>query len=273
MLNSHFAAVESSILAQSGVAKNAGHNLHRGTPREVFIKEFLEQHLSERLGIGTGEIIDSNSEARAARNQIDIVIYRKDYPRLTFGGGISAFLAESVLATIEIKSILNYSAVEQSVGAAVAVKKLNRSFNSAFQTGHEKPGILSFVVAYDGPEYLTVTNWLQRAHEERGVVLPRLPTNHNDCQRTSWPSIDGIFLLGKGFLQSDTSAISYINDDVRLAYPSREWIWCESEKGSLLMLFMLITQAGAALDARWLNGRPYMERFKVDGVYLVGSKK
>jgi hypothetical protein len=66
--------------------------LHKGTPREAFIREFLEGHLPENVAIGTGEIIDSTSKPNSPRNQFDIVIYRKSYPKLDFGGGVSGLL-------------------------------------------------------------------------------------------------------------------------------------------------------------------------------------
>lgn len=95
MLKAPLDAVEDRLLATSRIPANAGHALHRGTPRESFIREFLEGHISTRVSIGTGEIIDAASTPRQPRNQFDIVIYRNDYPRLDLGGGINAFLAES----------------------------------------------------------------------------------------------------------------------------------------------------------------------------------
>jgi len=41
MLKSHMDAVETSLIHISKIPANAGHTLHRGTPREAFIKEFL----------------------------------------------------------------------------------------------------------------------------------------------------------------------------------------------------------------------------------------
>src|SRR5712692_83027 len=104
MLKSHVDAVEGSLLETSKIPANSGHSIHKGTPREAFIRQFLEGHLSERVAVGTGEIIDANSKPKEQRNQIDIVIYKRDYPRLDFGGGINGFLVESVVATIEVKS-------------------------------------------------------------------------------------------------------------------------------------------------------------------------
>ena len=61
MLLAHMSAVEEQLLATSKIPANSGHSLHKGTPREAFIREFLEAHLPSTLAIGTGEIIDSDS--------------------------------------------------------------------------------------------------------------------------------------------------------------------------------------------------------------------
>jgi hypothetical protein len=113
MLKAHLNAVEAHLLQISQIPANSGHNLHKGTPREAFIREFLINHLSQQVAIGTGEIIDANSTPNQQRNQIDIVIYKKDYPKIDFGGGINGFLAESVVATaskhFELCSCLRWS--------------------------------------------------------------------------------------------------------------------------------------------------------------------
>ncbi|WP_156901604.1 DUF6602 domain-containing protein [Azohydromonas australica] len=67
-------AVENAILQTSGIPANAGHSLHRGTPRENLIVNFLSSHLSENMAIGSGEIFDFRSKPREQRNQFDIVI-------------------------------------------------------------------------------------------------------------------------------------------------------------------------------------------------------
>ena len=45
MLLAHMSAVEEQLLATSKIPANSGHSLHKGTPREAFIREFLEAHL------------------------------------------------------------------------------------------------------------------------------------------------------------------------------------------------------------------------------------
>ena len=83
MLKSHMDAREAALVAISKVPSNAGHSLHKGTPREAFIKEFLANHLPSNVDIGTGEIIDANSQANQSRNQFDIVIYKRNYPKFS----------------------------------------------------------------------------------------------------------------------------------------------------------------------------------------------
>src|SRR3989304_6861360 len=139
MLKSHMDAKENALVAISRVPANAGHPLHMGTPREAFIREFLQSHLPENVAIGNGEIIDAASQPNAPRNQFDIVIYKKNYPKLDFGGGISGFLIESVIATVEVKSTLAQRDMEQAIKAAHASKILTPNVITSFHTGYIPP--------------------------------------------------------------------------------------------------------------------------------------
>src|SRR5271156_5033390 len=124
MLFEHFAAVEHRLLCSSKVPGNAGHPIHKGTPREAFIREFLLGHLGTRAAIGTGEIIDATSISGGTRNQIDIVISKSEFPKIELGGGLNAFLAESVIATIEVKSTLTRACLKKAVQSSSIAKKL-----------------------------------------------------------------------------------------------------------------------------------------------------
>jgi hypothetical protein len=44
MLKSHMDAKEAALLAISKIPANSDHPLHKGTPREAFVKEFLIGH-------------------------------------------------------------------------------------------------------------------------------------------------------------------------------------------------------------------------------------
>lgn len=84
MLKTHMEAIEKSLITTSKIPASSGHSLHKGTPREAFIKEYLESHLPSNVAIGTGEIIDANSKPGDKRNQYDIVIYKRSYPKLVY---------------------------------------------------------------------------------------------------------------------------------------------------------------------------------------------
>lgn len=257
MLKSHMNAKERVLVAHAQVPANSGHSLHKGTPREAFIREFLESNLPATVAIGTGEIIDSNSQPSAPRNQYDIVIYRRNYPKLDFGGGISGFLIESVIATIEVKSTLTKADMQQAIGAAVNAKALQPSFVTSFRTGHIPPKILNYVVAYDGPAAMsTVYNWIAEDHHRRGIVVPDLPldASRND---TPAPSIDAAFVLGRGFIYFDNVPTGF-SMSTRVSHPNQKWVIADSPDGNLLTLFLFIQTATQNVEGRWLNPLPYM---------------
>ncbi|GEP45872.1 DUF6602 domain-containing protein [Brevifollis gellanilyticus] len=272
MLKNHMARIEDLLLAQSRIAANTGHNLHKGTPREAFVRGFLEEHLSERVAIGTGEIIDANSKPGEKRNQIDIVVYRRDFPKLSFGGGVNGFLAESVVATIEVKSVLDIPAMKQSIETAHRIKGLTRNLVTTFKAGYQPPSILSFVVAYDGPASMnTVRAWLPDIHNELGIDDPRMPPNL--AQRTSVPSpsIDGVIRLGCGVVYFDNCPSGFINEDgdgFRASHPYLNWVTVNMAEGSLLWFFLILSQAVSGVSASWLDPAPYVANFRSDDISL-----
>lgn len=256
-------AVEDHLLAISRIPANAGHSLHKGTPREAFIREFLESHLNSTVAIGTGEIIDANSKPNVQRNQFDIVIYKRNYPKLDFGGGINAFLAESVVATIEVKSTVDKAGIEQAVRAARAAKQLHRSEVRSFSAGYIPPSVLSFVVAYDGPAKMeTVHVWVKEAYRNQGLSEPDMPPE-SDRSRVAGPALEGVFVLGKGFLNFDNAPYGFIPKEVQKDHPNVHWAIAQSQKGSLLSFFLLLTMATSNADGSWLNPLPYLQEFRV----------
>ncbi len=159
MLISHMNAIEQVLLAQSVAAQNAGHPNLRGGPREWFVHDFLRNHLPTILEIGQGEIIDENAIANppigSYRNQVDLVIYRRDLPKIIYSPNNAAFLAEGVKATIECKSKLTKIDLLHACEASKKHKLLIRSKN-------QKNKIVSYVVAYDcqADHLSTVAEWL-----------------------------------------------------------------------------------------------------------------
>lgn len=264
MLLAHMSAVEEQLLATSKIPANSGHSLHKGTPREAFIREFLEAHLPSTLAIGTGEIINSESSPNSARRQFDIVIYKRNLPKLDFGGGVSGFLVESVIATIEVKSTLDKAGMEQAITAAYQAKKLKKNEQWSFSSGYIPPAILNFVVAYDGPQQMdTVLGWIIEIENKLGFAGNDLPLGEQRIRVPS-ESIDGVFLLDRGFVTFDNFPIGFLNDEARGKMPKAKWVAATVQRGSLLWLFQMLTQASMNISGTFLNLVPYMEKLKVD---------
>jgi len=233
MLKSHFIAVEKSLFALKGIGDNAGHTLHKGTPREVFIREFLQGHLSRKVAIGMGEIIDYQSQAGESRNQHDLVIYRNDFPKIDFGGNINAFLSESVVASIEVKTKLTKEELRTAIIAARRVKSLQISPDrSILFDEYVMPKPLNILVAYGGPKKMTtVHNWIETIYKEEKIAYQAMPENARARLGIASPALDAIFVLGKGFVQFDNFILSFINDEMRRKNPNSHWMVVKLEEG------------------------------------------
>lgn len=256
MLTTHMALCEQRLLATSKIPSTSGHSLHKGTPREAFIKQFLQEHLSERVAIGSGEIIDCDSRPGDPRHQNDIVVYKREYPKLHFGGDIHAFLVESVIATIEVKSTLTKDECRNAVRHAHGLKQLKPSVSRIISAGHTPPAVASYIAAYDGPAHMeTVYSWIEEFHKELGISNPPMPDSGGGRLAIASPSIDGIFVLGRGFLYFDNVAIGIITDDHRRIKPDIRWAIVNIETGALLFLFVQLTSATSNLIGSWLDPR------------------
>lgn len=93
-----------------------------GNAREALIKGVLSKILPRAYSIGRGEIIDSVGKRS---KQMDIVIYRNDFPTLKMPSGSKVFLVESVLATIEVKSTLNEKKLLEALENCASVTDLS----------------------------------------------------------------------------------------------------------------------------------------------------
>ena len=188
-----------------------------------------------------------------ARPQIDVVVHNKKYPKLSFATGIDLFFIDSVSSFIEIKSRLTKVELRKAAATAKIVKGLaNFPPQRLSPRGLvETPRPYSFVFAYEGPKRIeTVLKWAKEISNENEYGL-------NDLKKTE-PSqrsffdhqfIDGIFVLGRGFIYLDAlpfrSPIEHaIKAGIAIA-PSE--IWALSEEQELLMLWAMINEINARL--------------------------
>lgn len=250
MLESHINAIEKVLLAQSDVAKNSGHPNLRGGPREWFIKEFLESHLPSTLEIGQGEIIDKNSTPNPRRGnyrpQIDVVIYRRDLPKISYSKSDIAYFYEGVLAVIESKSVLNYKELDTTNIACKKHSNLVRG-SSIIQMGGEHK-MYSYLVAFDGPANMsTIADWMQKQVVEEGMKPDEM--------------VDFVVVLGKGILwRIDSFKNLPLNGS-----SSNFWAFKDLKEGSLYFLFIhMLTWCNSSSSPR--NTMGYAEKFELNNI-------
>ncbi|WP_243371117.1 DUF6602 domain-containing protein [Geotalea sp. SG265] len=110
--------VSSSFEVSSAISNHGG---LLGDARESFIRDVLERFLPSNVVVGSGQIADSKE---GLSKQIDIIIYRNDFPVLrTFGSG-DVYLIEGVIATIEVKSALTKRNLIEALENGKSVRNL-----------------------------------------------------------------------------------------------------------------------------------------------------
>jgi hypothetical protein len=272
MIHAHFATIEKSILALAKIQDIVGHPIHKGIPREIFIKNFLETHLGKTVSFGTGEIIDANSKPMEIRNQHDIVIYRNEFPMLHLHGGINAFLAESVLATVEVKSTINYEGLKSAFKSAIICKNLKRNYFEGLKLWHSPPKIINFIIAYNGPQKMkTIYNWIKKLENELNFSYQEMPETQQERMNIPSPGIDGIYVLGKGFVHFDNFMISCVPPDIRNKNQWMRWIILDSENISLLHLFLNLAQAFCSYPQKSIQLISYLKEMEGKGKLQWGK--
>lgn len=106
-------------------ASVSDHSTILGDARESFIRDILEQFLPSSISIGSGQIIDQHGRRS---KQVDIIIYRREFPILKTFGAADVYLIEGVIATIEVKSKLDKDNLIKALENSKSVKKLEPTF-------------------------------------------------------------------------------------------------------------------------------------------------
>ena len=273
LIASHFEQVQRRLEAEGNAAKSFSHGTNRGLIREAFIREFIAQNISDYWGIGTGEIIHEGSSTQEARNQIDVVIHNKRFPKLSLATGIDLFFVETVSSFIEVKSTLKKDDLRRT---AATTKNIKNNANFPRQRMNPtglvmKPRPYSIVFAYDGPKKIeTVQKWLKEISEEDDYGIDGLQgTEPDERGFFNHSYIDGVFVLGRGFVYLDALPFrSQIADaiDRDLDVPSSS-VWVSGKDNELLFLWALLNEINARLMWGEAQLLPYIGRlaFNIHG--------
>lgn len=233
MIESHLNALENVLLAQGRIASNAGHPDLIGSPREWFVRNFLAELLPETVRVGQGEIIDARSRPKSKRNQTDVVLYRRDFPKITYSPNNHAFLRESVVATIEVKSTIAIGKFKEACKASIIQKNRQyiqkpdpkRPYQPVGVTEDLRlPPIATYVVSYVCKNRVsTAANWF--------------PESNRELKATPEKLVDMMIILGKGTIWRIES-FPPLGRQIKLKHPKSTWAFVEQENKNLLLLFL-----------------------------------
>jgi len=182
------------------------HDLQGDAARVAFMRSVLDRFLPEIYGVGSGQIMDSKGKLSGS---MDIIIYRRDFPRLDLPGSRDVYLYESVIATVEVVAKLVKKTFFDALDQCAALGSLNPDIDAKVMTAlaaknqltlndnrvyvHPDPvrtarfdligRPLSFIYAFSGyktsPKQLseTIEAWMQARREARKPVdLKSIPS-------------------------------------------------------------------------------------------------
>jgi hypothetical protein len=171
----------------------ASHPGVKGTAFENIVKHFLTCHIPDRLGICTGQLVDSTG---AMSKQLDIIIYDKAHTPVLFQSeGIQVIPNECAYAVIEVKAKLEASIFPAIFANMLSVKDLKKT--AYYQAGS---GLVKYYTVHGKRWAYWPTSYFVFAFESanpNSMMIP-LIEHHNATSGLPEKKIDLICLLDKG---------------------------------------------------------------------------
>ena len=92
-----------------------------GRYKEIIVTDILRKQLPKSVSVGTGFVVGSSGIS----TQVDIIIYRNDFPTMFQQSDFVILAAEAVLGVIEVKSrIANTTQLVQAINKLTAVSEI-----------------------------------------------------------------------------------------------------------------------------------------------------
>ena len=112
----------SAALTNAKALAGVSHAGLKGQLREAIVRDLIRPFLPLRIGIGQGQIVSHDNKMSS---QMDVILYDPGIvPPVIFDGKDGLFPLESVLATIEVKSVLNATALREAHESAERLSQL-----------------------------------------------------------------------------------------------------------------------------------------------------
>jgi len=116
MLRNAIVAATQNMLELYDLSGGIKHDGEKGAFREFFIAQLVRPLLPHHYGVGSGVVVDADGQQS---RQTDLIIYdRRLLPPIMVAGDRGIFPIDSVLAVVEVKSMLKKSHYEDLVDAA-----------------------------------------------------------------------------------------------------------------------------------------------------------
>lgn len=256
MLLSHLQAVEDHLGPR---ARALASNEER---RAAFVQTFAEPMFGGELRLRRGAVVGLAAAPDAIHPVFDLLLCQWDGPAMVLADGQPAWLAETVVATVSLCASLDEAAMAEAVRAAAAAKRLARRALTGGQG--PVPPLRSYLVAFDGPASMQQAHvWMKLAYRRQGVDEADLPLTGAERAGVASPGLDGVFVLGRGFLNFDNVEVGLITDEARADTFGMCWAVASHERGALVSLWLQLQQAVTAMAGRRLDPRACAEGFSV----------
>jgi hypothetical protein len=163
----------------------------KGTSVEREFRAVLRDYLPRHLGIGHGEVIDTDLRRSA---QTDVVVASQDHPFTFKAEAPGLFFIEGVLAAGEIKSVLTTAYLESAIQNSRRFKALTPKHTPA-STVRSNPSDLA--------RFCDRRPWFVAAFESQlsiEAIAVKLESESGTGAGTRTDLVDAVFVLGRGYL-------------------------------------------------------------------------
>jgi hypothetical protein len=226
--------------------------------RQRLADEFVRPMFGGALSVERGTVVDSRSAASDSAVHVETLLCRRDAPRLEGAGETTAWLAEGVVATLELLPHLDAAGLSRAVEKAHRVKALRRSLRGD-EANEARRSIPCFLLAFDGPARLDEPHiWLKRACRDQGIAEPDMSDVGAERERVPSAALDGVFVLGRGFLAFDNVDTGHVDDAARVAALGACWVIAAAKRAALAVLYLRIQSTLADLTGDPFDARPYL---------------
>lgn len=155
------------LIAQLEESKIVDHSASKGSLREKYLRDFLQNVLPQNFIVSGGFICDSIGKISL---QLDLILSDiSKLPQILLGRDISLIPVESAISSVEIKSILTDTVFDQTQNQIESIKILQPIGDGIKEGVH---GVRHFIFAYESQvSDEKVLKWFSQTNRLFGVCI------------------------------------------------------------------------------------------------------